>query len=421
MESALERLHIRNFLSLKKIDWKIKDFNIITGDMGSGKSLCVKLLKFFEDIIRDLLMLPYDQFLHNLDFSNLSLLLAEKFQNRFFLEQDNSKRNKIFTVEYMFSYKKEKVKICIKNDAGNNILFESPFMEELLRGWKESCKKYTEYTEKEGSITPDGFIETKTILYSELLGRFNGHFPISATFIPASRTALAITSTSSDTYLEEYRQLVNVLPRFRSWNHKLTDIILKAKIMLDNGKIFLESDDGRKVPIEKASSGQQEIVYVLMLLEKLGNFRYSYGEDQSVFIEEPSAHLFPLEQKQTIELIAEIFNLLKDRKKSLVRFFITTHSPYILNSMNNILKKGGLIKKYGDQKDRIDAEVDIPHLFVDEVSAYFIDSNGIGKTMIDKEDGYMYSDKIAEISCSIDEVTRQLSELNNELLDEREE
>jgi predicted ATPase len=186
--------------------------------------------------------------------------------------------------------------------------------------------------------------------------------------------------------------------------------------MLDNGKIFLESDDGRKVPIEKASSGQQEIVYVLMLLDKLGMFSYTYGGEQSVFIEEPSAHLFPLEQKQTIELITDIFNLLKG-DKSPVRFFITTHSPYILNSMNNILKKGRLIEKYGDQKDRINAEVDIPHLFVDEVSAYFIDSNGIGKTMMDEEDGYMYSDKIAEISRSIDEVTGKLSELNNELLE----
>ena len=79
-------------------------------------------------------------------------------------------------------------------------------------------------------------------------------------------------------------------------------------------------------------------MYVLMLLDRLGRFRYSYGDDQSLFIEEPSAHLFPLEQKLTIELIVRLFRDLKEAGQR-VRVFITTHSPYVLNSINNILIK----------------------------------------------------------------------------------
>jgi hypothetical protein len=86
--------------------------------------------------------------------------------------------------------------------------------------------------------------------------------------------------------------------------------------------------------------------------------------------------------------------------------------------MNNILKKGSLLDKYGNQADRIKAEVDIPHLFVKEISAYFIGSEGVGKSMIDEKEKYLYADKIAEISYFIDEDTRKLSELNNELLDD---
>jgi hypothetical protein len=93
----------------------------------------------------------------------------------------------------------------------------------------------------------------------------------------------------------------------------------------------------------------------------------------------------------------------------------------MLNSMNNVIKKGRLIEKYGGQADRINAEVGIPYLFVNEVSAYSIDSNGIGTSMIDETDRYIYSDKIADISIVIDEDTRKLFELNNELLDAGEE
>jgi AAA15 family ATPase/GTPase len=53
----IETLDIENFLSIKEFHWDIKQFNIITGDMGSGKSLCIKLLCFFEGIFRSSILL----------------------------------------------------------------------------------------------------------------------------------------------------------------------------------------------------------------------------------------------------------------------------------------------------------------------------------------------------------------------------
>lgn len=65
----------------------------------------------------------------------------------------------------------------------------------------------------------------------------------------------------------------------------------------------------------------------------------------SIFIEEPSAHLFPDEQKETIQYIVNIFRNLQGIKNKKARFFISTHSPYVLNVINNMLKKGYLIEK----------------------------------------------------------------------------
>ncbi|MDR2630410.1 MAG: ATP-binding protein, partial [Spirochaetaceae bacterium] len=347
MSRASEQLKIVDFLSIKKFDWGIKSFNIITGDMGSGKSLCIKLLMFFEDIIPGLLILPYEQFLANLDYDTFMAKSEKEFRNIFYLGQKGSKGRKIFNIEYRFSYEEQSVEINIKNDDANNIHIDSSFLRGLLNNWKE-------HLEAKNHITPDGFREVKLFFHNELLKQFGDHFPIATTFIPASRAALAFGSDISDDYLKNYKNLVDILPRFQSRNLGSIHSILKAKIKIDKSALWLESDDGRRVPISKASSGQQEIVYVLMLLDRLGNFGYSYGKGQSLFIEEPSAHLFPLEQKQTIELITQVFNSLKE-KDNPVRVFITTHSPYILNSMNNILKKGILIEKYGRKADEINA------------------------------------------------------------------
>jgi hypothetical protein len=155
-----------------------------------------------------------------------------------------------------------------------------------------------------------------------------------------------------------------------------------------------------------------------MQLDRLGNNGYNkYGKSLSLFIEEPSAHLFPLEQMQIINYIVQVYNDLKSTEKP-VRFFITTHSPYILNSLNNILRKGALLKKYPEKAEEINKErkiADTPSLLAEEeVSAYFIDANGKGEDMIDPDDkDCIYPDKIADISRMIDEVDMLLSDLDD--------
>jgi AAA15 family ATPase/GTPase len=323
-----------------------------------------------------------------------------------------------FRIDYEFSYKEQAFSMTIEGVDEKNIAFKSPYLEDLLKEWNEYLKKKGIFTPE--NVTPDGFSEEKRVLYSELLKKFGNHFPIATTFIPASRAALAFSSSYLDDYLKGYKEVNDLLPQFKSRNQEIIKTILKADIKIEDGSLFLESDDGRQVPIAKASSGQQEIVSVLMLLDKLGNFVYTYGNEQSLFIEEPEAHLFPLEQKQTIELIVEMFNLLKGNG-SPVRFFITTHSPYILNALDNMLKKGILLEKYKEQGDRINKAVSIPPLYADEISAYFLDGKGKWDNMLDRDKKYLKADEIAKISNDIDKISADLSELKNELSGEKEE
>lgn len=414
-KETTEILEIQDFLSIKYIKWKFEKFNIITGDMGSGKSLCIKLLKYFEDIIPSLLVLPYENFLKNLDTNQFFDYLVKEFSDIFVFTASEPNKQFKYKVSYIFTYNEVTFDATISSEKETGVHFKSVFLESLLKEWYDYSQKKGVFVSE--NVTPDGFDEIKQHLYNELQKKFGNYYPMSTTFVPASRAAIAFGSSHTDDYLKEYKELVDVLPRFISSKWEIVNTILKAEMKIENGFLFLESNDGRKVPIAKASSGQQEIVYVLMLLDKLGNFRYSYGKGQSVFIEEPSAHLFPLEQKLTIELIVEIFNMLKGNGNP-VRFFITTHSPYVLDSLNNILKKGALLKKYENQAEKINSTIDIPYLYSDEISAFYINEKGGWESMLDENKKYLYADIITNISEAINEDTIKLKELNNELLSE---
>ena len=426
-KETAEILEINNFLSIKHIKWELNRFNIITGDMAAGKSICIKLVQFFENIIPILLMAPYEDFLVYLKNSEnfYNFLIIEKFNKIFSIMASENKTLPSFRIAYTYSCQKEIFSVTVTGTNGADIAIKSPFLEKLLSEWKESAQKKDFYNldlDNPDTVTPDGFKEMKMSFYHDLLKKFGNYFPMATTFVPASRAALAFASNHIDHHLLEFNELYEFLRRSQSRNQEIRRIIegiLRARIKFENGALFLESDDGRKVHISKASSGQQEIVYVLWVLFRLGDFFYTYGRHHSVFIEEPSAHLFPLEQKQTIELIVELFNALKGNG-SPVRFFITTHSPYVLNSLNNSLTKGALLNKYKDKEDEINKKFDIPHLNADEISAYFINNDGTDDNMLDMDEKFMFADKIDKISIEIDKVTAGLSQLKNKLHAERE-
>ena len=90
---------------------------------------------------------------------------------------------------------------------------------------------------------------------------------------------------------------------------------------------FRRKTGNKYVKINFSSSGQQECVWILNLL-----FYYIVQQKEILFIiEEPESHLFPESQKYITELIALVNNC----GHSIV---LTTHSPYVLGTLNNLLK-----------------------------------------------------------------------------------
>jgi hypothetical protein len=118
--------------------------------------------------------------------------------------------------------------------------------------------------------------------------------------------------------------------------------ILGGNLKVEAGKEYVKTSDGRMVPFAALSSGQQELLPLAVAIRGL-----LPSEDRTtqsglvrrvrrvVFIEEPEAHLFPRAQNQLVEILSSIVS--RRRFNSLL---LTTHSPYVLAKVNNLIKAG---------------------------------------------------------------------------------
>jgi hypothetical protein len=437
-----EKLVIHNFFSLKEFEWNIRGFNVLTGGMGSGKSIALKLLFFCEQIF------------HQVIFSEPSLS-KELFNIESFFNAVRAKFDKIFPSrnhEIDFCKTKIKYEYIISDEEEQGALSNSqllPFEQPIIRSF-DLCAEWDKKTKQvrwsssyiESSIpkwqrlfdspnTPDLLDNIRNRIYGLISSDFSNSFPLAAMFIPSSRAIVAIAESisSRDQFINSFFKLKTFALSFENISNNIVNNILRiTKITLNERKepVF-ELIDGREISALELSSGQQELLYLLLLINDLKNTEFLFGKSVSLFIEEPSAHLFPKEQKDTIEFLAKYFNLLraKDKHTPGHRFFISTHSPYVLNTVNNVLEKGRLLKtaekiNNDDKKiaimDKIN-ELNFPSLALTDVSAYMIENSGVVTSMIHNEsdDAYIYSEVIEEITRVITGETDKLCGLNEEI------
>jgi len=412
-----ERLVIDNFFSIEHFDWEIKDFNILTGEMASGKSLCMKLLHFIEQIFHKNIFLSSisketltrEVFLNN---------ISDKFLRIFhYFDNENDFLNTSIRYSYSYSDTTFDLKMEIKN---GKLEWYSEYLNTKLDEWREFFTI---------GNTPDAAQNVRTRIYDSLSHDFSFTFPIGAEFIPAARAIAAIANPPDipDSFLENF--INNEKPfalDFDDIDEKVKKILhfknltFKKFKNLNNRTMVATTPDGRMITPLDFSSGQQELIYLLLFISNLYRTTYTYGHTTSIFIEEPSAHLFPDEQKETIQYIVNIFrNLQEIYKNKKARFFISTHSPYVLNVINNMLKKGYLIDKAKNCNDEAKRqnminEIDtlaFPHLNINEISAHFIKKN-VDSMIKESENGaYLYEPIIENITQKINDDYNKVRDL----------
>lgn len=164
---------------------------------------------------------------------------------------------------------------------------------------------------------------------------------------------------------------------------ELTGEVLKGKYVFRDNEERLYLDEKHFVKINYTSSGQQETVWIFnILLHLLINHTKAF-----IILEEPEAHLYPEAQKRIMEILAFIAN------KS-CNILVTTHSPYILGEMNNLIYAEKLSED-PDLRSMINAEVEeIFH--VKEYNAYFLENGKVTSCVEDEEEGGLIINEVID-------------------------
>lgn len=177
----------------------------------------------------------------------------------------------------------------------------------------------------------------------------------------------------------------------------LVDAVLKGKYTYVDGEERLSLGNGKYVKINFASSGQQESVWILNLI-----FYYILENKPTFFIlEEPESHLYPDAQKSVAEMIGLLINAGHSA-------FITTHSPYILGELNNLLLVGQVLSGNSGLTTSFSAG-HLKKLAIDQTNAYYVSGGGLQSCIAD--DLGLIRNEV------IDGASRSINEENDELLE----
>jgi predicted ATP-dependent endonuclease of OLD family len=418
-----EKLIIKNFAGIKEVEIEIKQINILIGPQASGKSVCAKLLFYFKNFIWQILStIENKKTKRELD-SGYSKTFEEYFPS-------NSWGDDGFFIRYEIS----DVFIQINRKQGSKskiVLTYSDFFKKKLAEFRNSWQKEKNFDSK---LNYPDINRTSLINYYIMKKRLAISLRTSVgkeitsfdqLFIPAGRSFFAnlqsniFSFLSSDNTLDPFlREFGSIYENVKSGNfyvlarnredekkevkniqdeiNRLIEKSLCGKYLQEKGKDYLEVTDGRRINIANSSSGQQETLPLAVILSALPLLTDTdSGFGQTVYIEEPEAHLFPNAQRSIIELIATVFNYRQEN----LQFFITTHSPYVLTAINNLLQ-AGLLYEEANQDALPKLKKIIPKykaLNTSEISAYVLE-NGKCKNIICPDTGLIDAKVIDSVS-----------------------
>lgn len=436
----MQKIEIKYLGPVQELEMDIKDFNLLIGEQATGKSTVAKAIYFFRIIkstLTDYLCQVYDTALYNgNDVSDgfnkvLKKELKSIFISLFGYSWDLDKR---LYLKYEYA---SGIWIDVKlNKNGKRKYISVRYSPKLTQTLKDLEKEALElfeqkpetttislaYASKERLRNYDNFKNSVNKIFDDYKETY---------YIPAGRSMLTLLvnnrslleNDNLDLITRQFMQIIdnihrvfedgirNVHKRYPDGERRF-DVTKTAEMLISDlkgdylynaGKEYIvvedEEEHSEKIPINFASSGQQEVLWLLnqlyiLMLKK---------EKAFVIIEEPEAHLYPSLQSKVVEFISYFANI---NNSSIL---ITTHSPYILTSVNTLYCAGKVIEKNSTYSkkvyDIIDSNCEIDP---QKVTALKINKDKSILNLINEELQELNTEMIDEISDSVNEKYMEL-------------
>ena len=424
----MQKIEIKYLGPVQELEMDIKDFNLLIGEQATGKSTVAKAIYFFRIIkstLTDYLCQVHDTALYNgNDVSDgfnkvLKKELKSIFISLFGYSWDLDKR---LYLKYEYA---SGIWIDVKlNKNGKRKYISVRYSPKLTQTLKDLEKEALElfeqkpetttislaYASKERLRNYDNFKNSVNKIFDDYKETY---------YIPAGRSMLTLLvnnrslleNDNLDLITRQSMQVIdnihrvfedgirNVHKRYPDGERRF-DVTKTAEMLISDlkgdylynaGKEYIvvedEEEHSEKIPINFASSGQQEVLWLLnqlyiLMLKK---------EKAFVIIEEPEAHLYPSLQSKVVEFISYFANI---NNSSIL---ITTHSPYILTSVNTLYCAGKVIEKNSTYSKKVYDIID---------SNCEIDPQKVTALKINKDKSILNL------------INEELQELNTEMIDE---
>ena len=352
-------LRVKNFSCIDTAELTVSQMTILIGPQASGKSVLSKLVYFFYNIV---LSSQFNAIEEGQAYSEFVAGIGEEFKKWFPPSAWGSSR---FRLEFSAGpYTASILRRLSRGEASDHVRVKfSEYFEREYEGLLESMPKRRESNSESfrDEFDPRKQMELiwriRSTARRKLSSEMGSEYSDYQTFIPAGRSFFTSIGKAVAAF-EQGGMLDPVTIRFgrlfasvkeystsRAYSHQsederllrnaLTRQLFGGEIRIERDKEFVESYDGRRIPFSALSSGQQELLPLWLTLESSIRDRDDSG---LMYIEEPEAHLFPSAQNLLVEYLAGLVSGQNNRR----RMIVTTHSPYVLSKLNNLLKAGSV-------------------------------------------------------------------------------
>ena len=378
---------IRNVGPIKEVEFDLNKINVFMGPQSSGKSTIAKIISYCSWYEKNVILtskLTKDFYKELLEFHNLednyfseSSYIEYKSNNCHikFPGKDVEKLEVKVTVSIDNVFKNEKIEyipaernfvtipgIGKYNESRNNVL---SFLYDWFEAKREIIKEKTfiypikslnqnayYYNQEEDS--DNIIIENGTEI--KLRNASSGLMSVTPLVIVFDYILHTIYSKKR---IKSPFEVINIQSKIDNYDETTKGRIKKLVDGIENLRSYLNKD----LPL---SFDEQDIDKMQNELNKALGFDSDYNYSK-IIIEEPELNLFPNTQKDLIYYMLSVLNK-EEREHQLV---LTTHSPYVLFSLNNCMM-GGLVKDKIPEEKR--NEFESYHSWIDpkKVSIYEI-------------------------------------------------
>jgi len=423
----IENLKIENFGPIKNVNLDLKRVFVLIGPQSSGKSVIAKLIAIFRDWDFVIDKIPFVELLkkHNIDsYLNDKSIISYTSDPFSFIYREEVE-DFVYNESHELNNLLKRYKSIVALNSNDSSSPDKLQLDETIKYINTKIKSLSK-DKKEDSSKLESFetlVEMVRLIKTSLSSRESAvekakqeiqKFVNFSEYVPAERILIPIISNSTLSFtkldIPLPKNLIDFGSSFEKAREELNEVDInflniKYKFSQKENKIYLKNK--KSILLNRASSGFQAVIPMLLVITHLSP---NSNHGHTFVIEEPEQNLFPETQSHLVKFLTEHCTKHDNESGNFNELVITTHSPYVLTSFNNLLlaNKVSANKEIGIEVDKI-----VPKQFwikQNNFNAYYI-VNGKASQIFDEQLGLISENELDSASEYIMNEFNQLMDL----------